>query len=223
MENLSFITWLSHSGFYFIDPVSGKRVYYIDPLDLQQENLPNADILFITHTHSDHCSPEDIRKIITDDTTIVAPIDCLHTLEIPQNQQYPIAPHETHTVKGFSFITIPAYNTNPNRLKAHPQVNNWVGYVFTINDKKIYHAGDTDIIPEMETLRNLHLDVAILPIGGTFTMDVHEAATAANIIQAKITVPMHYKRLLGDNSAEAEEIFKKEVKKSEVVILQELQ
>lgn len=223
MEKLSFVTWLGHSSFYFTEEVSEKRVYYIDPLDLHQTNLPKADLLFITHAHSDHCSPQDAQKIMTNDTTVIAPIDCLENLQVPQNQQYPITPHESHTVKDFSFITLPAYNVDPNRLYAHPKENNWVGYVFTINNKKIYHAGDTDIIPEMETLKNLHLDIALLPMGGTYTMDAHEAAQAANIIQAKVTVPMHYKRLLGGSYTEAEDILKKEVIKSTVVIMKELQ
>jgi L-ascorbate metabolism protein UlaG (beta-lactamase superfamily) len=97
-----------------------------------------------------------------------------------------------------------------------------VGYIFKLNGKKIYHAGDTDFIQEMKLLKDDNLDVAMLPIGGTYTMEVDEAARAANVICAKITIPMHYRRLLGEKSDEAEEKFKKIVTNSKVIILEEL-
>jgi L-ascorbate metabolism protein UlaG (beta-lactamase superfamily) len=91
-----------------------------------------------------------------------------------------------------------------------------------LNGKKIYHAGDTDFILEMKSLKDLNLDIAMLPIGGTYTMEAREAAQAANAICAKITIPMHYRRLLGKNHPEAEEKFRSLVKNSKVVILNEL-
>jgi L-ascorbate metabolism protein UlaG (beta-lactamase superfamily) len=221
MDSLRSITWYGHASFSFVDE-NGNCIYYIDPFELPQKPLEKADLIFITHAHADHLSPKDLTPLLKEDTCVIAPIDCLEHIELLENQKYPVQPHENHVVKGIEFITIPAYNTHPQRLKAHPKENNWVGYVITINGKKMYHAGDTDSIPEMETLTSLHLDVAMLPIGGTYTMDVTEAAQVANNIQAKITIPMHYKKLLGDRYKEAEEQFKKLVATSEVVIMEEI-
>ncbi len=222
MEQLDDITWFGHASFCFTDKSSSNTIYYIDPFDLPKKPLEKADLIFITHAHSDHFSPPDLQVILKDETVIIAPVDILEKLELPQNQKVAVSPNQAYEVKGFSFITIAAYNNHPARLQAHPKENNWVGYIFIINDKKIYHAGDTDFIPEMNTLTNMHLDIALLPIGGKFTMDVNEAAQAANVIAAKITVPMHYKRLLGDSYKKAEETLKKEVTNSKVVILKEL-
>lgn len=226
MEDITWLgpslTWLGHASFFFTDN-SGNKIYYVDPFDLKEKTLEKADLIFVTHAHPDHSSIHDINKIFKSGTIVIAPIDCLEQLQIDEYQSYPISPNQSYTVKGFSFITIPAYNTHPEKQSFHPKTNNWVGYIFTLNDKKIYHAGDTDFIEEMKTLRDMNLDVAILPIGGVYTMDVGEAATAANVISAKITIPMHYKRLLGENYKETENMFKEMVTNSHVVILQELQ
>ncbi|MBI2074458.1 MAG: MBL fold metallo-hydrolase [Candidatus Levybacteria bacterium] len=222
MDDLKDITWLGHASFFFSDNL-GNRIYYIDPFDLKSQTLQKADLIFITHAHYDHCSFEDVKKIIKDKTTVIAPIDCLEKIDIAETQKYPVSPNQAYIVKGFSFQTIPAYNIKPERLAAHPRENNWVGYIFTINDKKIYHSGDADFIPEMNELKTLHLDIAILPMGGTYTMDVIEMIQAANAIAAKVTIPMHYKRLLGEKYREAEEKLKAGVTNSQVVILQELQ
>lgn len=223
MNELFGVAWLGHASFVFVDKTSGKRVYYIDPFDLHQHNLDPADLVFITHAHYDHCSFEDVKKILKVDTAVIAPIDCLEKIDIVDTQKFPVSPNQLYTVKDFSFQTTPAYNIHPDRLSAHPRENNWVGYIFTLNGKKIYHAGDTDYIPEMNELKNLHLDVALLPMGGTYTMDVTDVIQAANAIAPKITIPMHYKRLLGEQYKEAEEQLKAGVTNSEVVILQELQ
>lgn len=223
MNQLEGIEWLGHASFYFVDKTSGVRIYYIDPFDLQQQNLEKGDLVFITHAHYDHCSFEDVKKILKEDTAVVGPIDCLEQVDIVETQKFPVSPNQVYTVKDFSFQTIPAYNIHPARLSAHPRANNWIGYIFTVNGKKIYHAGDTDYIPEMNELKNLHLDIALLPMGGKFTMDVNDAIQAANAISAKITIPMHYKRLLGEGYKEAEKKLKQGVTNSEVIILHELQ
>jgi L-ascorbate metabolism protein UlaG (beta-lactamase superfamily) len=221
MYSLKDITWYGHASFLFVDH-NGNRMYYIDPFDLPKIPLKKADIIFITHAHPDHLSPNDIAPLLQEDTSVIAPIDCLEQLHLSENQQYPVLPHEEHIVKGIEFITLPAYNTHKERLNAHPKAKNWVGYVITLNGRKLYHAGDTDFIPEMETLHALHLDIAMLPIGGTYTMDIEEAAKAANTIAAKTTVPIHYKRLLGEAAKTAEETFKKLVTNSTVTLLEEV-
>lgn len=216
MENMDNIKWFGHASFSFTDE-QGNKVYYIDPFDLKGDFEP-ADLIFITHAHYDHCSFEDVKKILKDDSVIIAPPDCLKKIDVP-NQKTPVEPNGSYDVKGFKFWTFPAYNIDKN---FHPKEKNWVGYFFNINGKKIYHAGDTDFIPEMEGLKKWNIDIAILPIGGTYTMDVDEAIKAANAIGAKITIPMHYRRLLGEKYKEAEEKLKAGVTNSKVMILSEV-
>lgn len=219
MEN---ITWLGHASFCFIDSKTGQKIYYVDPFNLPK-NPPagGADIIFVTHLHYDHLSQNDISLILKKETTVVATPDSLKTLNITQIK-FPVEPNKSYEINGFKFDTIPAYNVKPERLKFHPKENNWVGYIFSLDNKKIYHAGDTDFTAEMKSLKNLNLDVAMLPMGGTYTMDVAEAIEAANAIGAKKTIPMHYKSLLKEKAQEAEEKLKKGVVNSEVVILDEL-
>ena len=217
MEN---IRWFGHASFLFTDK-QGNKIYYVDPFDLKKSELEKADLIFITHAHYDHCSFEDVKKILKDDSVLIAPPDCLSMIDV-QNQKQEVEPNKSYEVKNFKFSTIPAYNDRPGREEKHPRRNNWVGYIFELNEMKIYHAGDTDFIPEMSNLKSLNLDVAMLPMGGNFTMDVNEAIQAANTIAAKITIPMHYKRLLGEKSKEAEEKLKIGVTNSNVVILEEI-
>lgn len=220
MENVTDIKWFGHASFSFFDD-NGNRIYYVDPFDLKAKSLKEADIIFITHAHYDHFSQTDIQKIIKDDTVIIAPPDILEKVDISQNRKLGVEPLKDYKIKGFKFQTIPAYNNRPDRLSFHPRANNWVGYIFELNGKKVYHAGDTDFIEEMKLLKDESLDVAMLPIGGTYTMGVTEAAAAANAICAEITIPMHYRRL-NQNYEEIEEKFKALVTSSKVVILEEL-
>jgi L-ascorbate metabolism protein UlaG (beta-lactamase superfamily) len=218
MEN---IQWLGHASFYFTDQ-NGNRIYYVDPFNFGSYKLEKADLVFITHAHQDHFSLIDLQRILKDDTVIIAPPDILREIERKEVLKQAVTPNKSYEVKGFKFQTIPAYNTDPDKRNFHPKDNNWVGYIFQLNNKKIYHAGDTDFIPEMKKLRGLNLDVAMLPIGGKFTMEVEEASRAANAIAAKVTVPMHYRRLNLNNYRELEEKFKHLVINSSVVILEEL-
>lgn len=218
MEN---VQWLGHASFYFTDE-NGNKIYYVDPFNLGAFELEKADLVFITHAHQDHFSLIDLQKIVKNDTIIIAPPDILREIDIPAVRKLGVEPLKDYAVKGFKFQTIPAYNTHPEKLDFHPKTNNWVGYIFELNGKKIYHAGDTDFIPEMKKLKDLNLDVAMLPIGGKFTMEVEEAANAANAIAAKITIPMHYRRLNLNNYQELEERFKKLVTDSKVEVLEKL-
>ncbi|HYM65026.1 MAG TPA: MBL fold metallo-hydrolase [Candidatus Sulfotelmatobacter sp.] len=217
---MEYINWLGNSGFSFHDNM-GNNIYFIDPLEINQKIKDKADLIFITHAHSDHFSPKDIDKILKTESVIVAPPDILEKID-KKNVKISVEPNKEYEAKGFKFWTFPAYNTHPNRLKFHPKVNNWVGYFFNINGKKIYHAGDTDFIPEMEVLAKWKIDIAMLPIGGTYTMDALEAAKAANAIGAKITIPMHYKMQAREKADQFLEEFKKMVINSKVLILEEL-
>lgn len=222
MIDFSFLSWFGHASFSVIDKESGNRIYYIDPYDLKQRTLAPADLVFITHAHYDHASYEDLQKILKSDSIVSATKDTLEKLPFPDAQKHIVEPNKSYTVKNFSFQTIPAYNTHPEKQNFHPKSNGWVGYVMSVNGVKFYHAGDTDFIPEMEKLKDAHLDIAMLPIGGTYTMNAEEAAKAANAISAKITIPMHYKRLLGEKSKEAEATLKAGVTNSQVVVLEEV-
>lgn len=216
MEN---ITWYGHASFSFVDTKSGNRIYYVDPFYLPKDkNLEKADIIFVSHAHQDHLSPEDIALLLKDDTIVVATKDSLETLAI-QQQKFPVEPNKEYEIRGFKFHTIPAYNINPQR--PHKKEYGWVGYIFELNGMKIYHAGDTDYIPEMDSLKSENLDIAMIPIGGTYVMSPDEAVDAANAICAKVTIPMHYKRLLKEKTKEGEELFQKGVTNSKVIILEE--
>jgi L-ascorbate metabolism protein UlaG (beta-lactamase superfamily) len=189
---------------------------------LKVSELEKADLVFITHAHQDHFSPNDLQKILKDHTIIIVPPDISREINRAEDLKQIVEPNKNYEIKGFKFQTIPAYNTHPDKLNFHPKTNNWVGYIFELNGKKIYHAGDTDFIDEMKRLKDLNLDVAMLPIGGKFTMEVEEAAEAANTIAAKITIPMHYRSLNPNNYQQLEGDFKKLVTNSEVVIMKEL-
>lgn len=222
MDELSNINWLGHASFKIRDEVSGNLIYYIDPFDFKLSEYDKADIIFITHDHFDHCSRDDVGKIFKQTTVIVAPQNCFPNLELPVEEyhEFEVVPNKNYEVRRVKFRTVPAYNIHPQRLQAHPRANNWVGYILNVSGQTIYHAGDTDFIPEMKSLGKI--DIAMLPMGGKYTMDVGEAIQAANAIAAKITIPMHYKRLLGKKAQGAEEKLKAGVTKSKVVILPEV-
>lgn len=198
MGNLEFegasLEWLKNAGV----KIKADKVIYIDPYQLADDS-EKADIIFITHDHDDHCSSEDVKKISRDNTVVVATQACLNKLGIEGKA---VEPNEKIEVEGIKVETVPSYNVKKD---FHPQAKRNVGYVIEINGKRIYHAGDTDLIPEMNMLDNIY--IALLPIGGTYTMDAMEGAQAANIIQAEISVPIHYGSVAG--SPEDAEVFRK--------------
>jgi len=176
--------------------LTGDKVVYIDPFQLQGGEP--ADIILITHSHQDHCSIEDVTKIIKEDTAIITVADCQSKLSKLQKPITLVEPGNELIVKGVKINVVPAYNTDKD---FHPKENQWVGFVIEMNQQHYYHAGDTDVIPEMSELGKI--DVAFLPVGGTYTMNAEQAAKAANLIKAKISVPMHYGAIVGDtNDAE---------------------
>jgi len=130
-------------------------------------------------------------KLSNSNTMLIAPADC--TSKVNKVKSRNVKPKESFELDGIKVETIEAYNINKFRSPGqpfHPKDKNWVGYVITINNTRIYHAGDTDFIPEMKNLKNI--DVALVPIGGYYTMDLKEAAEAVNTIKPKIVIPMHY-------------------------------
>jgi L-ascorbate metabolism protein UlaG (beta-lactamase superfamily) len=183
------IYWLGHATFKIIFK---DKTIYLDPYQIEPAEY--ADFIFITHAHFDHCSPEDVEKIRQKSTVIIAPPDC--TAKFGNNTKT-IRPGEDLEVNGIKVHAVPAYNTH--RFKSpgvpfHSKESNWCGFVIDINGVKIYHAGDTDKIPEMKEIK---CDIALLPMGGTYTMDAEEAAQAANQIKPDIAVPMHWGSIVG--------------------------
>jgi len=195
--NVDNIHWYGQAAFRIED---GQKQIYIDPWKLPTGKLPKADIIFITHAHFDHLSQDDIDQIKKEGTVFVAPKDV--AAELTETAK-PIAPNQSLEVAGIRVSAIPAYNLKKN---FHPKGNNWVGYILRLSSgQTIYHAGDTDFIPEM---KSLNVDIAMLPCGGTYTMNAKEAAEAANTFKPKIAIPMHYGDVVGgDRDAET---FKKE-------------
>ena len=177
------IHWLGHDSFR-ID--AGPTIYF-DPFKIDAG--PVADIIFISHDHYDHCSPEDVAKIQGPETVIVTSQSCLQKLT--GNIQV-VAPGDTLDVKGIPVRVVPAYNINK---KFHPKTKGWLGFVIEIDGVRVYHAGDTDLIPEM---REIQADIALLPVSGTYVMTAEEAAEAALTIKPALAVPMHYGTLVGE-------------------------
>ena len=174
--------------------IEDKYVIYFDPFKVNK-NYNDADIIFITHSHYDHYSKEDINKIRKKDTIFIAPIDLLNTLlnnDIIKENIITVVPNEKYTVSGINFKTIPAYNTNK---QFHPKENNWVGYLIKLNNITYYIAGDTDITKENKKIK---CDIAFVPVGGTYTMDYKEAADLINIIKPQIAIPTHYGSIVGN-------------------------
>ncbi len=164
--------------------VSGGKTIYIDPYRIS-ESSPKADLILVTHEHYDHCDPDVIRQLSDEDTKIVAAKGCASKIE---NDVTETVAGDSMTVDDISIRAVEAYNIGK---PYHPK-GLGVGYIIKVNDVKIYHAGDTDRIPEMKMLKDENIDIAFLPAGGTYTMDVKEASDAAADIMPKVAVPMHY-------------------------------
>lgn len=184
---LESITWYRQSALRFTD---GELTLYIDPWGTD-DAAPPADLILITHAHDDHLQPNDIARLSAAGAKIVAPSDVAAELS---GDVTAVSPGESHEVAGVRFTTVPAYNTAEARLQMHPKANRWVGYVLELPRGTYYHAGDTDHVPELDDVKT---DVAFLPIGGTYTMDVEEAAGLARSIDPRIAVPMHYGFVVG--------------------------
>lgn len=169
------------------------KVIYIDPFKIQ-ESVNDADMIFITHSHYDHFSPEDIEKVKNDNTVIIVTEDLYNSAQeigFNTNNIITVKPYEEFNVLGIHVETIPAYNINK---KFHPKENNWVGYILTLDSAKYYIAGDTDV---NEDNIKVKCDVAFVPVGGTYTMTATEAAELINEIKPKIAVPIHYGTIVG--------------------------
>ena len=193
------IQWLGHAGFLLTN--SANQKVCIDPFQVEGSSYDSVDIIISTHEHGDHCSIEDIKKFISPETEVIGismAKEQLTTLNC--KKVHFVTPGDNITVKGIEFNIVPAYNINKFRSEGvpfHPKEDKKIGAVVHMDGHKIYHAGDTDNIPEMN---NIKPDVALLPVSGTYVMTVSEALEATKILQPKLVVPMHYGAIVGDQS-----------------------
>ncbi len=188
--NIEHIHWLAHASFR-ID--ADDLTIYIDPWQLS-EDAPHADLILITHDHGDHCSPEDVAIIQNDDTLIVTIAASASKLV---GEIKIVQPGDKLSVKGVDIEAVPAYNQTKFRspgIPFHPKEAGHVGFIVTIDGDRIYHTGDVDIIPEMESIET---DVILIPVSGTYVMTVEEAVEAVKLIQPKVAIPMHVGRGIG--------------------------
>lgn len=189
------LKWLGHAGFQ----IKNKKIIYIDPYNIK-DGLEPADIILITHSHYDHCSFADMGKIVKEGTRVIVPADCqskITKFEVAIKIEL-IEPEQEIDLGDVKVYALQSYNIDKH---FHPKDQLWVGYVIKMDDIVVYHAGDTDFIPEMQKLTGYKQPekefVALLPIGGRFTMSAEEAAEAAKLIKPTLAVPMHWGSLIG--------------------------
>jgi len=203
------IKWLGHDTFR----ITGEKLIYTDPFKLKDKDASEkADIILITHEHRDHCSPDDVKKIQGPNTVIVTTPTC--AVKLSGNIKK-VKPGDMPSIGNIRIEAVPAYNIDK---KYHIKDSNDVGYIVNVGGLRLYFAGDTDYIPEMKTFK--HINIAFLPVSGTYVMTAEEAAKAAIDIKPDIAIPMHYGKVIG--SRMNAEKFAEELRgKVDVVILNE--
>ena len=198
------IVWLGHDSFR----IDASKTIYLDPY--QVSSGPKADLIMITHDHFDHCSPDDVAKIQQPGTVIVTEKDSAKKLT---GDLRVIKPGESLVVDEVKVEAVPSHNTDK---EFHPKKNAWLGFIIEIQGARIFHAGDTDFIPEMN---GFNVDIALLPVSGTYVMTADQAVEAALAISPKLAIPMHYGTIVGSDQDAI--TFKKALEgKIEVLILQ---
>jgi len=181
------IRWINHASFRL---ATDDCVVYIDPWKLASPR-PDADIVFLSHNHFDHLSTDDVAAISKTGTVVVGPADAVQQLA----SGHKLEPGQRLELPGAVIEGVPAYNIDKD---FHPKANSWLGAVITLGDTRVYYAGDTDRIPEMDELSEI--DVALLPVGGTYTMSAAQAAEACRAIGPRVAVPYHWGDIVGDES-----------------------
>ncbi len=206
------ITRIAHDTFR----IEGSKVVYTDPYKVTKRD--EADIVLLSHEHFDHLSREDLDKVIAPGTTIVASPLCKDGLRgVKVKAMHYLDPGGKVTVGKVEIQAVPAYNVNKFRAPGqafHPKGEKRLGFIFSMDGTRVYHAADTDVIPEMKSIQ---CDIALLPVSGTYVMTAEEAAEAAATLNPKIAVPMHYGAIVG--SDEDARKFKSLVKNCQVEIV----
>jgi L-ascorbate metabolism protein UlaG (beta-lactamase superfamily) len=183
------IVWLGHDAIR----IEGSKTVYIDPWQIAA-GAPPADLILVTHDHFDHFSKDDVRRLSTPETVLVGPAE---VTEQHDGETRPVAPGDTVVIDGVTVTAVPAYNVDKFKAPGqvfHPRSDGKVGFVVDMDGRRYYHAGDTDCIPDMATIE---VDVAFLPVSGTYVMTAEEAAEACGTIGATVVVPMHYGTIVG--------------------------
>jgi len=178
------IKWLGHAS--FLIKTQGKTIY-IDPY--KGDYSEKADLVLITHEHRDHCDPEKLSLIRTAETRIITSRSCAE--KITPNNVMTMSPGDSKDLNGIKVSAVEAYNLKRFRspgIPYHPK-GTQIGFILETEGKRIYHAGDTDILPHMKELEGITL--ALLPVGGTYTMDLEEGVEATVAIQPQRVMPMH--------------------------------
>jgi L-ascorbate metabolism protein UlaG (beta-lactamase superfamily) len=189
------LQWLGHASFRIAD---ANSVIYIDPWKLKDAPY-DATLVLVSHSHHDHLSSPDIAKVSGANTKLIASPDVVQK----EKKGEALKPGQTITVGSVKITGGPSYN--PSK-QFHPKSNNWLGFVIEIGGKRIYYAGDTDITDEMKALKNI--DLALLPAGGTYTMNAAEAAEATKFFKPKMAIPYHWGDIVGGR-ADADNFQKK--------------
>jgi L-ascorbate metabolism protein UlaG (beta-lactamase superfamily) len=187
------ITWNGHAGFKII---YGNMKVYIDPYKLSKtyEKISDADIVLITHNHFDHLSIEDLKNIINERTVIVSAQECISQLKsLKVKESIGIDPRNSVKVDDLRIETVPAYNIDKD---FHPKNDKKIGFIVEFGNDRLYHTGDSDIIPEM---KEVNPTIVLIPVSGTYVMTAEEASKAINeLIKPKIVIPMHYGTIVGN-------------------------
>ena len=188
------VEWLGHSGFRV---TVGRQRVYIDPYRVAAD-APKADLILLTHGHYDHFSPQDVERLSGPETEVIAPAAVAERLGGRVHSIAAGEEVEPERVRGVAVRALAAYNTskrNSDGRVYHPREAGGVGYDLNVRGERLYHAGDTDVIPEMDEVHGV--DLALLPVSGTYVMTAGEAAEAARRIQPRMAVPMHWGEHLG--------------------------
>ena len=192
-EALERIEWLGHAGFRIR---TRAGLVYIDPY--RTRGGPPASVILITHDHFDHFSRDDVVRLAGDRTTLIGPPTVTEQLK---GKTVSIMPGDSVEIDELEITALPAYNTNKLDSEGRPfhaREAGWVGYLLRDAARRIYHSGDTDVIPEMD--RAAGVDVALLPVSGTYVMTAIEAAEAARRIEPDVAVPMHWGTVIGSEA-----------------------
>ena len=190
--------------------IGGSAIVYFDPFQIEDQ-AHDADLILITHGHYDHFSPESLMRVMKENTVLAGPLSMKKEISgiAGGREQHFLSPGETVRIGELQVRAVPAYN----RLKPfHTKGSKWLGYIVTMDSVRYYAAGDTDAVKELSAVS---CDVALVPIGGKFTMDAKEAAKLVNVIRPQAAIPIHYGSIVGKK--EDAEIFRKLVDKDIVV------